>query len=164
MRIFSVKVSIWFLTWLQLDSEVSSLEGSTSFLPLCGPMGGVVQSLFGFSGGVSFSCHNGVGPNELLPPCTTYRCIMCIISASCSFRRVMSLAFSSTREGPLVDISFARDLVMMRSWCDGNFDCFLGAIFSLYNPGKNKRMGRERYDGTFENLRKWKHKTNTKLV
>ena len=93
------------------------------------------------------SCCNGVGPNELCPPPTTYRCIMCIISASCSFRRLMSLALSSTRQGPLVDISLARDLVMMRSRCDGNFNCFLWAIFSVYNPRKNKRMRRERYEG-----------------
>ena len=110
------------------------------------------------------SCRIGVGPDELCPPPTTYHCIMCIIFASCSFRRVMSLAFSSTGEGPLVDIFLARDLVMMRSRCDGNFDCFLWAIFSLYNPGKNKRRGQERYEVTFEIFIKWKHKTNTKLV
>ena len=54
-------------------------------------------------------------------------------------------------EGSLVDISLIRDLVAMGSRHDGNLDCFLLAIFSLYNPGEEKtRMGKEW--GTFENL------------
>ena len=40
---------------------------------------------------------------------------------------------------------------MTGSWCDGNLDCFLRAIFSLYNPGKEKNgMGKKW--GAFENL------------
>ena len=42
------------------------------------------------------SCCSGVGPYELCPPPITYHCIICIISTSCSFRRLMSLALSST--------------------------------------------------------------------
>ena len=54
-------------------------------------------------------------------------------------------------EGQLVDLSLAQDLVMIGSQCDGNLDCFLLAIFSLYILGMEKNgMGKKW--GAFENL------------
>ena len=65
-------------------------------------------------------------------------------------------------EGQLVDLSLAQDLVMIGSQCDGNLDCFLLAIFSLYKPRKEKNgMGKKW--GSFENLPMWKHKTKHKV-
>ena len=84
---------------------------------------------------------------------------MRIISAICSFIYMNSATLTLEAEGSLVDISLARDLVVMGSQRDGNLDCFLWAIFSLYNPREEKTgMGKEW--GTFENLTEWKHKTN----
>ena len=74
-----------------------------------------------------------------------------------------SVTLTSKVEGLTVEISLAQDVMIMGSRCYGNLDCFLLAIFSLYNPGKEKN-GMEKKWGTFENLTMWKHKTNTKFV
>ena len=44
-------------------------------------------------------------------------------------------------EGPLIDISLTRDLVMIRLWCDGNLDCFKQSF--LFMILERKRMGWE---------------------
>ena len=66
-----------------------------------------------------------MGPNGSRFLLTTSCCIMRIISAICSFICMNSTTLTSKAEGSLVDISLARDLVIMGSHCDGNLDCFL---------------------------------------
>ena len=74
-----------------------------------------------------------------------------------------SITLTSEAEGSLVDISLAQDLVIIGSRHDGSLDCFLFAIFSLWDLGKeNNGIGKKW--GTFKNLTMWKHKTNLKLV
>ena len=124
---------------------------------------GDIVSLLGGGRGAFPSGLEPDGPDVLFPVPSVSCCIMCIISSICSFRKAILVTFSFTRERPLVDISLAQDLVIMGSRCDGNLDYFLREIFSLYNLGKNKRMGWERDGGTFENFDKVETQTNTKF-
>ena len=66
-----------------------------------------------------------MGLDESRPPPTTNCSIMRIISAICSFIYMNSATLTLEAEGSLVDISLARDLVVMGSRHDGNLDCFL---------------------------------------
>ena len=153
---FSTRVSTWLLTWPYPDSDVLSLEGSTSWLFPCWIKGGTVWPWFDFGGSrVSFSTW-GIGPSwlwldELCPSPITSYCIIHIILAICSFIWTNSVTFTSGVEGSLVDISLARDLVMMGSRCGGNLNCFLWAIFSLCDPGTEKNGMGEKW-GTFDNV------------
>ena len=86
-------------------------------------------------------------------PLTTSCCIMHIISTTCSFRRVISWVFSSMREGPLVDISLAHDLVMIGSRCDGNGLFPFRNLFSLGSWKGKEWDGKEiRYIQKFDNV------------
>ena len=168
MDFLSQGLHLTFDLTITTDSEVLSFGGFNSWSPPYVMNGNVVWPWFGSGGSrVSFSDDDaepfGVGPDESRFPPTTSCHIMHIISTICSFRRVISWIFSLMGEGPIVDISLARDLVMIGSRCDGNLDYFLWAIFSLYDLGKEKNGTGKKW-GTFENLTMWKHKTNTKLV
>ena len=169
IRIFSSNVSTWLLTWLKPNFEVLSLEGLNSKLPPYGPVGGTIWSVFRLGDTVSLlgrgrvACTSRLepdGPNVLflVPPISCH--IMWIISTIFSFRRAISMIVS-TSKGSLVDISKAQDLVIMGSWCDGNLDCFLWAIF-LFIILESKSMGLERDRSTFKNLTKWKQKKKKK--
>ena len=74
----------------------------------------------------------------------------------CSFIWVNTVGLTSAVEGPLVDISLARDLVVMGSRCGGSLDYFLLAIFWTW-----ERMG---CDKNGVHLTMWKHNTKIKLV
>ena len=124
---------------------------------------GDIVSLLGGGRGAFPSGLEPDGPDVLFPVPSVSCCIMCIISSICSFRKAILVTFSFTRERPLVDISLAQDLVIMGSRCDGNLDYFLWEIFSLYNLGKNKRMGWERDGVHLKILTKWKHKQTLSL-
>ena len=126
---FSTRVSIWLLTWPILDSRFLSLEGSISWSL---PWGGILWPWSCFGGGwFSFSIR---GPpwlwlEQFCPPPTTNYCIIHINSDICSFIWANSARLTSGVEGPLVDISFTWDLVMMGSRCGGSLDRFFLAIF-----------------------------------
>ena len=81
---------------------------------------------------------------------------MRINSNICSFIWANSTGLTSGVEGPLVDISFAQDLVMMGSQCGGSLDCFFLAIFWSWERLRDERN--EVY------LTMWKHNTEIKLV
>ena len=67
---------------------------------------------------------------------------MRISSNICSFIWANSTGSTLRVEGPLVDISLPRDLVMMGSWCGGSLNCFLLAIFLiLRESGKWMKRG-----------------------
>ena len=103
IRSFSARVSIWLLTWLIPDS---------------GPWGGILCPWsYSSRGWFSFSTWEPpwLWPKEFCPPPTTSCCTMHINSDICSFIWANSTRLTSGVEGPLVDISLARDLVMMGS-------------------------------------------------
>ena len=72
-----------------------------------------------------------MGLNDSRFPHTTSCCIMRFISAICSFIYMNSTTLTSKAKRSLVDITLARDLVIMGSQRNGNLDCFLSNLFSL---------------------------------
>ena len=152
IRTFLARVSTWLLTWPIPDSRFLSLEESVSRSL---PWGGILWP-WPCSGGDWFSFliwgPLSLWPEEFCPPQTNTCCIICIISAICTFKR----AFSSWGEVPLVDISIVRDLVMMGSRCGGSLDCFLLATFRSW-----EWMG---CDKNGLHLTMWKHNTKIELV
>ena len=118
-------------------NQTLSLGGFNSWSPLCGTNGSMVWPWFGSGGSrVSFSKPSAkpfivwLDESRYLP--RTNRCIMHIIFAIYSFICMNLATLTSKAKGSLVDIFLAQDLVLMGSRCDGNLDCFLWAIFSLY--------------------------------